>query len=103
MSKTTAPVSTPSPTREQSQSSAAVGSSKNPHTEFFVAALNMSWQLAIVVLVPIVAGFKLDEKLNTAPALTIIGFVLAMAGMAVVVWRQLQLFGPSNAPNGKHL
>ena len=54
----------------------------------------MSWQLAIVVLVPIIAGFELDKRLDLLPALTIVGFIIAMAGMALVVWRQMQLFSP---------
>lgn len=63
--------------------------------QFMAAALNMSWQLAVVVLLPIVGGFKLDEHFHSLPLWTISGFVLAMLGMAVVVWRQLQLFSPS--------
>lgn len=68
--------------------------SRGPKEEFIVAALNMSWQLAIVVLVPIIGGFELDQKLDTLPALTIAGFFVAMAGMALIVWRQLQLYSP---------
>jgi F0F1-type ATP synthase assembly protein I len=85
MKQTTAP-QTPSPTKKVDQ--------PNHRGEFFAAAANMSWQLAIVVLVPIIGGFELDKKLGTLPALTIIGFFLAMAGMAAVVWRQMQLFSP---------
>ena len=62
----------------------------SPSSEFLVAALSMSWQLAVVVLVPVVGGFKLDQHLSSAPLWTIVGFVLAMAGMGAVVWRQLQ-------------
>jgi hypothetical protein len=67
--------------------------------------MNMSWQLALVVLVPIIGGFELDNKLNTLPALTIAGFVVAMVGMGAVVWRQLQIFSPapSKAPKGHNL
>jgi hypothetical protein len=54
----------------------------------------------VVVLVPIIGGFQLDQKLDTLPALTIAGFFIAMGGMGVVVWRQLQLFGP-DARGGK--
>lgn len=68
-------------------------------TQFLVAAANMSWQLAIVVLVPIIGGFELDKKLDTLPALTIVGFIIAMAGMAAVVWRQLQLYAPPTPHN----
>lgn len=104
MKQTTAPAMTPSPTDGESQSVAAVGSpgsSTNPKTAFMAAALNMSWQLAVVVLVPIIGGFELDKKLHMLPLLTIVGFVLAMVGMAIVVWRQLQLYSPApTAPKG---
>lgn len=53
-------------------------------------ALDMTWRLAIVVLVPIVGGFKLDEKFDTSPLLTIIGFVLSLAGTAFVLWQSSQ-------------
>ncbi len=50
----------------------------------------MSWRLAIVVLVPIIGGFKLDQHWHAAPWLTIGGFVVALAGTALVLWRMLQ-------------
>jgi hypothetical protein len=62
--------------------------------------MNMSWQLAIVVLVPVIGGYELDQKLDTLPALTIAGFFVAMAGMALVIWHQLQQFSPP-PQNGK--
>lgn len=68
-----------------------VDKTKSPSSVFITMALDMSWRLAVVVLVPIVGGFKLDEKLKTTPALTILGFVLAMAGMALVMWRTLRV------------
>lgn len=71
----------------------------NPQRDFLLAAMNMSWQLAIVVLVPVIGGFELDKKLDTLPALTVVGFFIAMAGMAYICWRQLQLFSPPK--NGK--
>lgn len=92
MKQTTAP-QTPSPKKRVEQ--------PDPKREFLVAAMNMSWQLAIVVLVPVIGGFKLDEKFDVLPAFTIAGFFIAMAGMAFIVWRQLQIFGPS-APRNHH-
>jgi hypothetical protein len=62
----------------------------------------MSWQLAIVVLVPIIGGFELDKSLDTLPALTIAGFFVAMVGMALVVWRQLQRFAPPPPNKEQH-
>ena len=94
MKQTKAPVTTPSPVTGDS-STTTVNPSTNPKTVFLMAALNMSWQLAIVVLVPIIGGFELDKKLHLLPLLTITGFILAMIGMALVVWRQLQLYSPA--------
>lgn len=57
---------------------------------FITMALDMTWRLAIVVLVPIIGGFYLDQWLNTTPVFTITGFFLAMAGIAIVFWQTLQ-------------
>jgi hypothetical protein len=92
MKQTKAP-QTPSPTPGAAKPVAKVDQS-NPRGEFFAAALTMSWQLAIVVLVPIIGGFQLDKKLDILPVLTVAGFIVAMAGMALVVWHQLQVFTP---------
>ncbi len=62
----------------------------------------MSWQLAIVVLVPIIGGFELDKALGILPVLTVTGFVIAMTGMALVVWHQLQVFSPPAPHKGSH-
>jgi F0F1-type ATP synthase assembly protein I len=80
---------------------AGVGGGTNPRAEFLAATLSMSWQLAIVVLVPIIGGFELDRKLHTTPLLTIVGFVLAMVAMGLVVWRQLQIVAPPPAAHTK--
>jgi hypothetical protein len=53
-------------------------------------ALDMSWRLAIVVLLPIIAGFKLDERFKLTPLLTITGFLLAMTGTGLVMWTTLR-------------
>lgn len=82
MKQTKAPETTPSP---------KVDKVDNPNSLFISLALDMSWRLAIVVLVPIVGGFELDKKLNLAPLLTIVGFIIAMVGLALVLWRTLQV------------
>lgn len=99
MNKTTA-LKTPSPHKRVAKPAAKSEDYKNYQREFFAAVMDMSWQMALVVLIPIVGGFELDQKLNTLPAFTIIGFLLAMAGMALVIRRQLKLFGPG-ARGGK--
>jgi F0F1-type ATP synthase assembly protein I len=62
----------------QKISSASAGSSA-------AVALSMSWQLLVVIILPIVGGHLLDGKYNTSPTWTIIGMVIGVAGTIVVV------------------
>jgi len=67
---------------------------------FLAAVTDMSWQLAVVVLVPIIGGYELDKAINTFPAFLIIGLIIAMLGTAAVVHKQLQKFGPMPTSKG---
>lgn len=60
---------------------------------FAGAVLDISWQMIIVVLVPVIGGFELDKRFHTTPALTIVGFVLAMLGTFVVLKRAVAEYG----------
>lgn len=102
MKQTTAPLTTPSPSKVSHKGSTKpkppADKSYNATSEFLGAALNMSWQLAIVVLVPILVGSQLDKRLDLSPTMTIIGFIVAMAGTGVIMWRQLQIYGNGPTP-----
>ncbi len=91
MIQTKTPISTPSPKKRDFLAKSAVGQTGSPSAVFISLALDMSWRLAIVVLVPIIGGFELDKKLKTTPLITIVGFVIAMIGMALVLWRMLKI------------
>lgn len=65
---------------------------KNNQVLFNSAAIGMSWQLAVVVLVPIVGGYKLDQRFHSSPLWTLVGLALAMIGMILVVRRTLSEF-----------
>jgi F0F1-type ATP synthase assembly protein I len=65
---------------------------KNTQVLFNSAAIGMSWQLAVVVLVPIFGGYKLDERVHSSPLWTLVGLALAMIGMILVVRRALAEF-----------
>jgi F0F1-type ATP synthase assembly protein I len=65
---------------------------KNTQMVFNSAAIGMSWQLAVVVLVPIYGGYRLDMRLHTSPLWTLVGLALAMIGMILVVRRALTEF-----------
>ncbi|MGH7157017.1 MAG: AtpZ/AtpI family protein [Candidatus Saccharimonadales bacterium] len=67
------------------EKSKAAPTPRSSRAVFVIAALDMSWRLAIAVLVPVIGGFELDKHLNTTPALTIIGFLLAMAGLFFIL------------------
>jgi F0F1-type ATP synthase assembly protein I len=54
---------------------------------FLSMAMNLTWQLAIVVVVPMVGGYKLDEHFGTTPWLTLAGLALAALGFTAVLVR----------------
>lgn len=54
--------------------------------QFIGATLNMSWRLALTVVIPVVGGIKLDQHFDTSPSLTLAGFFLAVFGACMAVW-----------------
>ncbi len=60
--------------------------------QFIGASLDMLWKLAIVVLIPIVGGYKIDTHFNTAPLWTAVGFVIAMILSTVVIKKTMDEF-----------
>jgi hypothetical protein len=63
----------------------------NQRGVFVTMALTMSWQLAIVILVPILAGVRLDKTLGTGTTLTLVGLGVAVIGSIAVMWRTMQV------------
>lgn len=51
----------------------------------------MSWQLAVVVLVPIIGGVELDKAFDNSYIFTVIGLALALVLSAVVMRRAMQV------------
>lgn len=102
MTKTTAPKKTPSPaTTAKLQNDG--GKTPSSSSVFFAAVMDMSWRLAIVVLVPIIGGYELDQNIGSEPWLTVLGFVIALAGVGVVLWQMLKEVSQMPVPTkGKH-
>lgn len=73
----------------------------NPGSMFIVMALDMSWRLALTVLIPLVGGFELDKALNTQPYLTILGTLAAIAGVGLIMRRTLKVANLQTADSGK--
>ncbi|HTE58318.1 MAG TPA: AtpZ/AtpI family protein [Verrucomicrobiae bacterium] len=74
----------------------------NAKQRFFSATLNMSWQLALMVVIPVVAGVKLDQKFDTAPSLTLTGFFLAAFAACYVVWNTVKDVNKLQAEDDKN-
>lgn len=77
------------------------GSRENAGPGFAVAALDMSWRLAVVVLLPIYGGYNLDKYFDILPVLTVVGLLVALVGSMLVIKKQLDMIGPSFGPGGK--
>lgn len=98
MKQTTISSQTSSPAPGAPNTSAEVEKVKSDRHVFIAAVTNLTWQMAVVVLVPIVGGIQLDKKFETTPLLTIIGFIVTTLAVGVVLWRQLQQFTPPKTP-----
>lgn len=50
----------------------------------------MSWQLALVVLIPVIGGVELDKALGKTEVFVFVGLALALIGSGIVLWRTMQ-------------
>jgi F0F1-type ATP synthase assembly protein I len=57
---------------------------------FISATANMGFRLAVTVVVPIVAGVKLDEHFHSSPSWTLTGLFLAAAAGSAAVWSTIK-------------
>jgi F0F1-type ATP synthase assembly protein I len=88
MKQTKAPQQTPSPSSKEKSRAVADSS---PTTIFISMVLDMTWRLALIVLIPIILGVELDKHYKTHHYYLIVGFILALAGGIVVVYRSYKL------------
>lgn len=54
---------------------------------FFGNLIGMGLRLAVMVLIPIIAGVQLDKRLNTSPNFTLGAFFLAIFGASYLIWK----------------
>ncbi|MEI6751030.1 MAG: AtpZ/AtpI family protein [Candidatus Saccharibacteria bacterium] len=52
---------------------------------FTISSLEMGWQLALAVLIPIFFGSWLDNRFHKYPVWTIIGLIVALLGFYAIV------------------
>ncbi len=82
MKNETEPKAKPTPIKSDKSS---VADMMDVRGVFMGAVLGMSWQLAIVVLVPVVGGYELDQHYKVSPIWIIIGVLVAVAGVVGVM------------------
>lgn len=58
--------------------------------QFLAMLLNMSWQLAVVVLVPVIGGVFIDKAMSSSPVFLVVGLILALGGTVLVLWRTMR-------------
>jgi len=58
---------------------------------FLVSAANMGWQLAVVVLLPVIGGAELDKHLGGKHLWVFIGLGVAFVASTMVMWQAVQL------------
>lgn len=58
--------------------------------QFLGSSVSMGWQLALVVMIPVIIGVKLDTKYNTSPSYTLTALVLAVIMSVAVVSKTIK-------------
>lgn len=81
----------PTSRKGDSSSSSLERAAASGRQTFVAMALNMTWQLALAVLVPVGAGVLLDHAAGTNGLYTYIGLGLALVLAGVVMWRTMQV------------
>jgi len=75
-----------SPTSKMTPTSTKGNQPAQSRTAFFALVFEMSWQLAVVILGPILLGVWLDSVFNTISVFLVIGLLVAVVGSIVVMW-----------------
>ncbi|MEO6761465.1 MAG: AtpZ/AtpI family protein [Candidatus Saccharimonadales bacterium] len=91
MVKTATAPRTTTPVTKGGDAKSTIDESVRQRNLFLTMAIDMSWRLAVSVLIPVIGGHYLDEHFNKTPLLTLLGMVVALALSAAVIWRALKM------------
>lgn len=70
-----------------------VGSSEsatNAKLLFVTSALDMGWQLAVAVLLPVLAGSFIDQRFGSSPIWTLLGLLIAVICSVAIVRKTIK-------------
>jgi F0F1-type ATP synthase assembly protein I len=59
-------------------------------TQFIGATINLSWRLALTVLIPVIGGVFIDKKFDTSPSFTLAGLMIATVFASMAIWQTVQ-------------
>lgn len=68
---------------------------------FLSSALNMSWQLAVTIIVPLIIGVQLDKKFDSSPSYTLGALFLAVTLAVWVVAKTIKSVNLTNSDKNK--
>ncbi len=69
--------------------------------DFINGALNMGWQLAFTILVPVFIGAKLDDRFDSSPSYTLSALFIAIGLAGAVVAKTLKQVTKEQAESAK--
>lgn len=90
MRQTKQPVSRPTAKTVSAKTSIDSTKTASARQNFVAMAVSMAWQLAVVVLVPVIGGAELDKAFKTSYVYTLVGLAVAVVGSGLVMWRTVQ-------------
>jgi F0F1-type ATP synthase assembly protein I len=99
MKQTKAPKKTPSP-RELEQNK-GVDTDSNPTSVFISMVLDMTWRLALVVILPIVLGSYLDTHFKKSYTFMLLGLLVALIGAIGVIYQSYKGANKFSVMNSK--
>jgi F0F1-type ATP synthase assembly protein I len=70
-------------------------------SQFVGATINLSWRLALTVIIPVLIGVKLDDKFNTSPSFVLTSLMLATVGACVAIWSTVKEINQLQADEDK--
>ncbi len=68
--------------------------------QFLSASMSMGWQLAGMVLIPVIIGVKLDEHFSSSPSYTLAALVLAVGGAVLIIRKTIKQVDQEQAIGG---
>jgi hypothetical protein len=49
---------------------------------------SMGWRMAVMIIIPVFIGLKLDERFDSKPSYVLTGFFLAIAGCIYLIYKE---------------